>query len=298
MASIVNVATEPSVRLLEANATEFREKFDQRCFEFSHHLAGHPLFQIPRLLELARSTRNRPRDLYYDMGDIRVDQRWDQTPAKTLSVEETMQCLEHAGAWIVLKRADKDPEYRPLLEKCIAEMQELSGRDLRKVMKGQEVIIFIASPGRVTSYHIDRECNCLLQIRGEKTINIFDRNDRELLPEREIERFWSADSNAAVYRPQYQDRATVYRLTPGAGVHIPVNSPHWLKNGNDVCVTVSFNFQFQDWYRANTYRANYFLRKAGIIPTPPGQSPLRDSLKRSTVGGAMRVRDLFRKRSE
>jgi hypothetical protein len=294
MASIVT-ARESSVRLLDADAMEFREKFDQRCFEFSHRLSDHPLFQIPRLLELARSTHSRPGDLYYDMGDIAIGQRWDHTPPRSLSVEQCIQQLERAGAWIILKRAERDPDYRPLLEQCIAEMQEMSGRDLQKAMKVQEVIVFIASPGRITSYHIDRECNCLLQIRGQKTINIFDRNDRELLPEPELERFWTMDSNAAVYRPGFQNRASVYHLTPGTGVHIPVNAPHWLKNGDDICVTVSFNFQFHDWYRANTYRANYFLRKAGIRPTPPGESPWRDSLKRSAIGGAISIRNLLRK---
>src|SRR5438270_332982 len=83
-------------------------------------------------------------------------------------------------------------------------------------------IIFITSPLRVSSYHIDRECNFLLQIRGAKTIHVFDQNDREVLSEQELESFWTVDNNAAVYKPQLQNRANSYLLQPGCGVHIPV----------------------------------------------------------------------------
>jgi hypothetical protein len=31
--------------------------------------------------------------------------------------------------------------------------------------------------------------------------------------------------------------------------------------------------------RARVYQANYFLRKMGLKPVPPGLSPLRDTLK-------------------
>jgi hypothetical protein len=163
----------------------------------------------------------------------------------------------------------------------------LIGLDLDRVMKVQEIILFVTSPLRVTSYHIDRECNFLLQVRGEKTLSVFDQRDRIVLPEEELERFWSVDHNAAVHKPEHQNRAREFAMTPGTVVHIPVNAPHWVKNHDNVSISVSVNFQFRDRMLANVYRANYALRKLGVHPTPPGRSGFRDLLKSCAVEPAV-----------
>jgi len=47
----------------------------------------------------------------------------------------------------------------------------------------REAAIFVTSPGSVTPYHMDKEINFLLQIRGTKTISVFSASDREVLSE-------------------------------------------------------------------------------------------------------------------
>jgi hypothetical protein len=283
-------AVAPGVpKALEADALLFQQCFNRAAFEFAHHLAGHPLFELPRLLELAKSLPDA--DVYYDAGDIRVDQRWDQIPRTQLSVEELIERIKHAGAWILLRGTHKDPRYAALLRQCVEEVQDVVGAAFPKRFKCLRGLVFITSPNRVTTYHIDRECNYLLQIHGEKVIYVFDRFDREVLPEVEIERFWSVDNNAAVYKPHYQGRGREFQMRPGVGVHLPVNAPHWLKNGDNISVTLAVTFQFPDSYLANVYRTNYFLRKAGINPLPPGRSKLRDGLKGWAMGGAIATRN-------
>jgi hypothetical protein len=268
------------------SSQEFSRHFESQPFEFTHQLSGHPLFSLPRLLKLAQSIREkRPQDLYYDAGKIRVDQRWDETEPQKVSVEEAIENIDTSGVWIILKRAELDPDYGELLNSCMAEAQSYIGRDFRRDLKvAADSIIFITSPNRVTSYHIDRECSFLLQMRGMKQISIFDRSDRDVLTEQELELFWSTDNNAARYKPEFENRARKFQLRPGNGVHIPVNSPHWLQNSNNVSISYNINCQFKDHFRANLYRANYALRKAGITPAAPGKNPARDAVKRS-VGG-------------
>jgi hypothetical protein len=41
--------------LLDLDEQLFRSHFDRRPFKIAHHLVGHPLLQVPRLIELARS---------------------------------------------------------------------------------------------------------------------------------------------------------------------------------------------------------------------------------------------------
>ncbi|MGP6159149.1 MAG: transcriptional regulator [Vulcanimicrobiaceae bacterium] len=276
--------------VLDADAAVFRENFDRHSFAFKHRLAGHPLFEFDRLLTLAKKMAQTPGAVYYDAGDIKIDQRWDQTPVGDLPIDELLHRIETAGAWVILRRAEIDPEYAALLDECIAEIGEMSGLDLGKMMKLRNAIIFVNSPNRVSTYHIDRECNCLLQLRGTKELHVFDREDREVLPEEEIERFWAVDNNAAQYKPHLENRARVYQLVPGSAVHIPVNNPHWVLNGPEVSVSISVNFHYRDTYLADLYRANYYLRRVGLKPMPPKRSTLVDNLKRTTFGLAKGLR--------
>lgn len=276
-----------------ADLAEFRKKFNLQSFELSHRLAGHPLFQLPRLMELAeRTQRTRPSDLYYDVGNIDIGQRWDAVPDRTFSADEALRGIEDSGAWFIFRAAQRDPEYRAIFERALSEVKAMIGPQVELQIRQEDIIIFVTSPNRVTAYHIDRECNFLLQIHGTKTMHVFDREDRDILPDEEIERFWTVDNNAPVYRPQFQNRATTYYFQPGTGVHIPVNCPHWLKNDNNVSVSLSVNFQFLDRMRADIYRANYFIRRLGLKPLSPGVNCNRDRLKAmavSTAIGAQRM---------
>jgi hypothetical protein len=276
---------------LEADPVLFEQEFDRHCFTFTHRLADHPLFKPERLLRLARELAARdPKDVYLDAGDIPVGTRWDQAPGRDLLVEDVMGQLDTAKAWILLRSAQKDPEYATLLDACMDEIDALSGRDLGKVIKERNALIFINSPHRISTYHIDRECSWLYQIRGRKTISVFDKTDREVLPETEIERFWAVDNNAAIYKPEYQDRATVVELLPGQGIHIPVGAAHWVQNGPEVSVSLNINFHYHDAITADIYRANYWLRRIGLTPTPPHLSVFRDSIKRTVFPLARNVR--------
>lgn len=284
MASAVRRASEAEARWIKIDAAEFREKFDRQSFEVRHELANHPLFQLPELVALAERTRKeRPNDIYYNNGDIGVDQKWIHNPDHPFSPAETIHRIESCSAWFIFRSAQRDPEYRLFLDKGLSEIKELIGENLKRKIMVEDIIIFVTSPRRKTPYHIDRECNFLLQIRGEKTIHVFDQNDREILSEQELERFWSVDSSSAAYKAQLQERATSYLMRPGTGVHIPVNGPHWLENRNNVSISLSVNFQFKDSMKANAYRANYLLRRLGVQPTPPGRVKWLDAVKSAAV---------------
>lgn len=281
---------------IKVNATEFRDKFNRASFEVQHELANHPLFQLPALVQLAERTRTRrPGDIYYNNGEIGVDQKWIYNPEHPFSPAETIHRIEECAAWFIFRSAQRDPDYRVLLDKGLAEIKELIGKSLEGEIMVEDIIIFVTSPKRKTPYHIDRECNFLLQIRGDKTIHVFNQNDRDILSEEELEKFWSVDSSSANYKPEMQNRAKSYVMRPGTGVHIPVNAPHWLENHDNVSISLSVNFQFRDSLKANAYRANYLLRRMGLKPMPPGQSPLRDTIKAAAVAPGVWATKTYKK---
>jgi hypothetical protein len=275
-----------SNRFLELASTTFARDFNRQPFHLRHNLAGNPILQLDRLVELSLRLGAIPGEVYFDVGVDKIDQRWDQTPKAAATVADVIRNISESKAWIILRRADLDPRYRALLEQCMAELRGAGGSEWPERVRVQNAIVFITSPKRITTYHIDRECNFILQIQGKKTIYVFDQNDREVLSEEELERFWAVDNNAARYKERYQDRAKIYRLGPGDGIHVPVNAPHWVQNDDNISVTLSVNFQFKDTYRADKYRANYYLRRLGVTPAPPNNFPLRDALKVSVIRGA------------
>src|SRR5579862_5648955 len=116
----------PATTIFDADNPGFRADFDEKPFEFSHCFnAEHPLFQISRLRKVIENPVTRP-GVYYDAGDIRVEQRWDSVPERKQTLEETFDRVDHAGAWILMKRVQKDPDYNDLLVQCLEEVQRLS----------------------------------------------------------------------------------------------------------------------------------------------------------------------------
>ncbi len=296
MSEVLEKASDRSDRghMIELERDVFRGKFNRRQFVFRHHLSDHPLFRLPRLIELARSTAaTRADDLYYDAGVQDIGERWGTSPA-LFPVDETIKRIENAGAWITLKRADTDPSYAAVMERCMSDILEVSGRELERKMRRKELIVFITSPNRLTTYQIDSDNNFLLQLSGKKEINLWRPEDREVTTEQEIERFYSIDTNSAIYKPHLQDRADVLTLEPGMGVHIPVNAPHWLKNADNISISVSINYHSFDNERAAIYRTNHYLRRLGLNPMPPFRSPMLDQLKRPVGAVLGRLHDRFR----
>lgn len=277
-------------KLIEIEPADFASHFNRKPFVMRHNLSTEPLLKLESVRELARSLETLPGELYADIDVTRVEQRWDESSRPEVSAASVIDEIAASNAWIIIRRAELDPRYRDLLERGMAEIREASGGRLPQSLRKENAIIFVTSPRRISTYHIDRECNFILQIHGEKQIYIYDQNDREVLPEEELERFWAIDNNAATYKPQYRDRGQMFHLRPGDGVHVPVNAPHWVQNGDDISITLSLNFQFSDMERANKYRANYYLRKLGVDPTPPGKYPMRDRLKANAIRGAALLR--------
>ena len=124
-----------------------REKFNRRSFEVTHRLSSHPLFQLPKLLELAeRTTKSRPDDLYFDMGKIRTGQRWDQIPGARFSAVEAMQQLESSDAWFLFRHAQRDLEYTELFERGLREIKAIAGEGVDTKIRQQDILIFVTSP--------------------------------------------------------------------------------------------------------------------------------------------------------
>ncbi|HJQ25134.1 MAG TPA: cupin-like domain-containing protein [Blastocatellia bacterium] len=271
-------STGPATRRLEINAEQFRAGFNRLPFMIAHHLAGHALFEMPRLLELARRL---PEDcVAYNAGNVAVAEGLYKGPRTGLSVEETIRRIEDCQSWMVLKHVELDGEYNALLDACLDEVQAHS-EPLAPGMRKREGFIFVSSPGSVTPYHLDPEYNFLLQIRGSKTVHIWNPQDRAVLSEEDLEDFYTSEAQDNLqFKAEHQARASVFELTPGHGLHFPVTAPHWVANGDGVSVSFSITFRTPaSERRALVYGVNAALRRRGWRPAPVGRRATLDALK-------------------
>jgi len=278
--------------LLDMEPLRFEAGFDRRPFRIRHGLAGHPLFALPRLVELSRTL---PEELVeYNAGDLPVTLDPDRTPRTGLSIQETIRRIDDCRSWMVLKNVERDPEYRALLDGCLDEVRELA-EPRSPGMRGRVGFIFITSPSSVTPCHLDPECNFLLQMRGTKAIHVFDGTDRELLPERELERFFTGGHRNVALAGRHEARGLAFELSPGDGVHVPWAFPHYVRNGPEVSISFSVTFQTPSTERrAIAFKVNSHLRRLGLSPRPVGRSAWRDAAKARAFHAARGVAHLLR----
>lgn len=270
-----------AVEVLPGEESLFRENYNRLPFGLFHNLSPHPLFHRTRLTELLKTiVEHHPDRLFFNVGRLGVDRGWDDTTERRFSAQEAFEQIETAEAWIILRGVQIVPEYDRLLVQILREIHAVSGRNLERDTKNWNISIIISSPNRITPYHMDADCNYLLQLHGSKTAYVFDGRDRSVVTTRELEQFFLGDINAAQYKEDTQAGAWRFELTPGAGVHIPVTFPHWVQNDNNVSISASINFCFVDRTIADAHRINHYLRRLGINPRQPGQSEMADGVKK------------------
>jgi Cupin-like domain len=269
--------------LINGEPGEFGSQLNKSSFAFNHNLVGHPLFEVSRLARLAETVIQAKSQSYVVCKVAEsvpnVAKQW-QNFSEIERVTEAITHIRESGSWVMIGGAQIDPEYDELTKAMIVELETLTGRPLREEITWVDAFIFIGSPNSVTHFHIDSETNFLFQVHGTKKAHLFDQSDRQILSEQDIERFYVGNKNAASFRPEYEDKATVYDFRPGTAIHIPVNAPHWVKNLEDYSVSYSILIYTRSFdARARVYQMNHCLRKLGMKPVAPGVSPMRDTLK-------------------
>ncbi len=281
--------------LLKFSPVEFEQKFSQEPFLIEHSLCDHPLFKMERILELVKTLPESC--IEYNAGKIPISIELDQTPRNGLSPEETIRRIEQCQSWIVLKYVEKDPEFKALLDQCLAELRPYT-EAIAPGMTQAQAFVFVTSPGSVTPYHIDPEHNFLLQIRGSKEVHQLDGRDRAIVSEQELERFYTDKGRNLKLSPDNELAGWTFDLQAGHGLHFPVTFPHWVKNGAAVSVSFSITFRTPDLDRRRAnYQINAGLRERGYSPWPVGKSSLRDAVMYNGFRVLRKLSSLFGKKS-
>lgn len=243
-------------------------------FLLHHGLVHHPLFHLDQLVVLAQTM---PGDkIEYNSGNLDPNTRPEDVPTLDLPVAEVIRRIENHNAWLVIKRVERMPEYRALLE---AILSELHGPSAFGDISDIQGFIFVSSAHATTPFHFDAEENVLLQIHGDKFVHIFDNTDHSLVTEEALELSPSKHRNQT-YLPEFEKRGQLFTLKPGDGVHIPYTWPHWVRTGSSYSISIAVTWKTKEVIHLNKIRLiNGTLREYGFPQSPPHTHPLWDTLK-------------------
>ena len=291
----------PDHTLLSLDDAAFAAHFERRPFKIAHQLATHPLLQLPRLVQYARSL---DRPILYFRGDHAINQVDAESAGRgmrrtfidrqlaqpALAAPEVLEQIQSCGAWMHLRDVGTDPAYAALLAQLMEELRDPAQR-MAPGISGPRADIFVSSPGAITPFHLDEEHNFLLQIRGSKTLHIADGSNPAVLDRASLRSFFAGNGELAPYSEHLERHAMRVELFPGEGVHIPACHPHWVRNGGEVSISLGLL-----WYSDGTarrrflYRVNRWMERCGLEPAAPSVHPTIDAIKTFPVTVRRRFR--------
>ena len=126
--------------------------------------------------------------------------------------------------------------------------------------------------------------NFLLQIRGKKTVLLWDPRDDEIMTSQQRDLLLSYVGRRPEYKPWFDAKAMRFELAPGLGVHHPFIAPHLVHTGPELSVSLAITFRTHRsdvW--TNAHRFNHRLRRLGLEPRPVGHMAWLDGAKSAMI---------------
>ena len=193
---------------------------------------------------------------------------------------------------MALRHVQVVPTYEALMRDVLGDATLVIG-DAEGGIVRPECWIFVNAPHSVVPLHADPEHNFLLQIRGTKRFRIGNFEDWNVVAP-ELERQYRG---GVEYFGVMPDLFTDVVLEPGTGIYVPPDCPHLVENLDDASVSYSMIFYTPQRDRAlAAHRVNASLRRLGLTPRRPGQSPTVDGRKAAMARAASRAKHPFRGR--
>lgn len=253
-----------------------------------HTYDRHPLFQLTELEALAKELVPLKQCRFVRPGITQASGfAHDSNHPDGRSIEEVFRRIEEPGSWIALYDVEAIPRYRALLENVLDNVRETIMREQRGIFMVTG-FIFISAPPSVTPFHIDRENNFWLMLHGRKVMNVWDHTDRVVVPAEAVEDYIVAHSARKVrLKDEFRARSHEFEARAGDGIYFPSTSPHmtrsdaeWTAPGDRVAISIGVNFYTAHTRKtARIHQFNRLMRRCGLSPAQPGESPVADALK-------------------
>ena len=255
----------------ELKGDDYAVKFNQEPFTFKHSLDGCKLLSLANLSELI--LRLPETQVFFSSGDVDITANLDtahKLHKPNMSLEEAFDNIETSGAFVMVREPESNPVFRGLFNDLTEDVKRFANK-IDPGLEGFKLYLFIAAPNSVTPFHIDRYSTFLFQIQGHKDVNVWNPWNKSLVSDIDLEKFFSFKKGfAPELKEHYLDKATVNHIHPGEAIHIPFVAPHWIKNSNEVSVSLSIIFNSRKTTNiADSLRFNNWYRKKFRKPAQP-----------------------------
>ncbi|WP_407170704.1 cupin-like domain-containing protein [Bradyrhizobium sp. ORS 111] len=264
----------------------------------THRISDHPRLQIEELVELAKRLESKGRIRAHTNAaeaGTSFSNAPDLHPVKQPLVR-TMEHIAAAQAWMSLLNVQTDPLYRELVDEVLDSVRpNVELKDPGMSYRGGW--IFVSSPKTVTPFHVDKEHNFILQIKGQKTIYVWEPDDLRVVSDRARDRFHSRhDRSLITWREEFRKLAHCFKVGPGQGAYMPSTSPHLVEVGDEPSITVSFTYYTDSTRRDSLiHKIRGRLSELGVdIPSGQGKSVVNNGLYLSARAARAATRAVYR----
>jgi hypothetical protein len=271
---------------LELTPQILDRSFNREPFGFDHNLSTLDMFNLDSLQALAEKYDGHESDYMVATSASAPDQKFRSVKTRDLSPRQAIERLKTESVRIFLKRPQNyDSKFQRLLNELVGQVISLSGGLRADRIVRLESSIFLTSAKTLTPFHFDPSAVFFFQIAGDKIYHVYPP---AALTEPEMEQFYFrglvdiAQVELGRRDPKLEH---VFNLCAGKGLHQPQNAPHWVETSGDISISYSFFFETLSARNINRTRGfNYYMRKAGVQPKPPGAYPRLDAFKADAMG--------------
>lgn len=268
---------------------------DKKPFKFGHKLLDHPAMAMSNLMEVI--PRLPSEQVFYSSGNLSKGDDFDRAHLDRkngLSIEETIARMQEVDSYIMVRSPEVDPSFKELFKELRSDVDHL----IQSCAMGYQALepmlyMFIASPGSITPFHLDRYSTFLLQFQGRKTVSIYPSWDEQIISADVLEGFMARRGVRPAYDESFAAKAQIFDFGPGEVIHIPFVAPHDVSNGKDeVSLSLSIIFNSRETQKQiEALSFNHLLRKRlKMAPASIGSQKGIDSLKAQAYRGYSRVK--------
>jgi hypothetical protein len=264
--------------LPQASRQLFETLYPGDAGRLTHQLADHPLLTIDAMASLA--ARMKPHTLEHNAAvDVPLGTPTTKLPGNGLTTLQTIEQIETARSWILLREIEQDPAYAALMRDVLAELEPIIDACTGPMHK-LRAYIFISSPQAVTQLHFDPEYNILFQAHGTKTMTLFPAADPEIIGQRFFESYYTGGQRYLPWQEDWAARGNAIGIVPGEAIYVPIFAPHWIKVHDAVSISLSLTW-CSEWSieTADAHKFNHRLRGVGLNPAAPRSFPGSNRMK-------------------
>jgi hypothetical protein len=263
------------------------ELLDLQPFSFAHTLVGHAAASFDYLAGLLPNFS--PSQVFFAPGPLSEGDDFEQACVQrrqNFALPDMVDALRRGPATVVVRGADAHAALAPLLIDLCADAAQLMGvRRVGRRVEDASLSLWMAGPGAVLPFHLDRRSTLAMQLCGTCEVGVFPQWDSRVVSARVREGFVAQSGVRPEWRAEALPLATRFSINAGDALHVPFVAGRYVRNGpQEVSVALCFQFNTRETLRqTQAMRLNQYLRAAlrpvGLAPRPVGDEPLRDRLK-------------------